>query len=331
MPVAGSTRWTGARSHSPRLDRVDAAEAADGDGARGKAALGERADHDIERDIVAAHDDEVRRALGFADQSDVGAGAGIERRGQRIDRQKPVGLRKGGDRARAFAGGERDRAVVAGDERDQHEFLAAKLGGDPHRQPRGDGFRRFGRKPGAGADDRRDEGVKGENRRGRKARQHDQRLVADHRKAQRLARLERHAVHQNARRAELRHDAMRQVARALRGAARKHDDVAAIERVAHRQFERQLIVRQRAERHWLAARLDDRGGKDGAVAVIDAAGRSGFPGSTSSSPVESTATRGRRTTSAAANPQAASMPISREPIGVPRRSKVSPRAMSEPA
>ena len=31
------------------------------------------------------------------------------------------------------------------------------------------------------------------------------------------------------------------------------------------------------------------------------------------------------------NPQAASMPISREPIRTPRRSTTSPRAMSEPA
>ena len=54
-------------------------------------------------------------------------------------------------------------------------------------------------------------------------------------------------------------------------------------------------------------------------------------GATSSSPVDSTATFGRRTTLTLASPLAASMPISREPMRIPRRSKVSPRAMSEPA
>ena len=77
-------------------------------------------------------------------------------------------------------------------------------------------------------------------------------------------------MHQNAGRAEPRHDAMRQIAGALRGAAGKHHHVAGFERRAHRQFERDLFVGERAERHRLAAGFDDRGGDDGAVAVIDA-------------------------------------------------------------
>jgi len=44
-----------------------------------------------------------------------------------------------------------------------------------------------------------------------------------------------------------------------------------------------------------------------------------------------TATRGRRATETCAIPQAASMPISREPITMPARNSVSPPAMSEPA
>src|SRR5712691_4158985 len=44
-----------------------------------------------------------------------------------------------------------------------------------------------------------------------------------------------------------------------------------------------------------------------------------------------TATRGRRTTETCASPQAANMPISREPIMVPARNSASPRAMSDPA
>ena len=46
------------------LRRRDAALAADRDGARGESALGQRADHDVERDVVAAHDDEIGRARG---------------------------------------------------------------------------------------------------------------------------------------------------------------------------------------------------------------------------------------------------------------------------
>ena len=63
--------------------RRDAAETADGDGPRVKAAFGERADDDIERDIVAAHDDEIGRARRLADQRDFGAGVGIERTRER--------------------------------------------------------------------------------------------------------------------------------------------------------------------------------------------------------------------------------------------------------
>ena len=44
------------------LRGADAALAADRDGARGKAALGERPDHDIERHVVAAGQNEIGRA-----------------------------------------------------------------------------------------------------------------------------------------------------------------------------------------------------------------------------------------------------------------------------
>ena len=202
---------------------------------------------------MAAHDDEIGRARRFADQRDLGIAVGIERRGERIDRQKSVGLGERRDRARALAGRKRDRAVAAGDQRDQHEFLAAEFGGDAHRHARRDGLRGLGRQSGARADDRRDEGMEGEDRRGRKARQHHQRLVADDREAERLAGFERHAVHQDAGRAEPRHDAMRQIAGAFRRAAGEHHHVAGLERRAHGEFERGLVVGKRAERHRLAA------------------------------------------------------------------------------
>ena len=92
-----------------------------------------------------------------------------------------------------------------------------------------------------------------------------------------------------------------------------------------------LIVRERAERHRLAASFRDRGGDDRAVAVVDAAGTKRLAGLDQF-------VAGREHGDArpphdfdAAKPHAASMPISREPIGVPLRSKVSPRAISEPA
>ena len=139
-------------------------------------------------------------------------------------------------------------------------------------------------------------------------------------------------MHENAGLAELRHDAMREIAGALRGAARQHHHVAFAERAAHRLLQLADVVGERAIRHRLAAGLGDGGGDDRAVGIIDAArAASVSPSATSSSPVESTATFGRRTTSIAASPQAASMPISREPITWPLRISVSPRAMSEPA
>ncbi len=258
-------------------------------------------------------------------------GVGIERRSERVDRQKTVGLGKSGDRAGAFAGWKRDRTITAGDQRHQHEFFAAELGRDPHRYARRDGFCSFLRQPGAGANERRDESVKGENRRGRKSRQHDQRLVADHRQAQRLAGFERHAVNQNAGRTKPRDDAMRQVAGAFRGAAGEHHDVAGLRALAHSGFERDVFVRKRAERHWFAASLDDGGRKDGAVAVIDAAGAQRVARLD-----QFVAGRQHRDARAAhhielgeaAGRQHAD--LARADL-VPRRSSVSPRAMSEPA
>ena len=188
------------------------------------------------------------------------------------------------------------------------------------------------RQAGAGADHRRDEGVEGEDRRGRKSRQHRDRLAVGDGEAERLAGLQRHAMHQDAGLAELRHHAVREIAGALRGAAGQHHHVAFGERAAHRLLELCGVVGKRAVRHRLAAGLGDGGGDESRrwnrrrrrAAALS-------PSATSSSPVESTATFGRRTTSISASPQAASMPISREPMTWPLRSSVSPRAMSEPA
>ena len=101
-----------------------------------------------------------------------------------------------------------------------------------------DGFGGFRRQAGAGADHRRHEGVEREDRRGRKARQHHHRLAVDDRETERLAGLQRHAMHQDAGLAQPRHHAVRQIAGALRGAARQHHHVALRQRIAHRLFER---------------------------------------------------------------------------------------------
>ena len=47
------------------LGRRDAAQAADRDGARGEAPLGERAEHRVERDAMAAHDHEIGHRRGL--------------------------------------------------------------------------------------------------------------------------------------------------------------------------------------------------------------------------------------------------------------------------
>ncbi len=161
--------------------------------------------------------------------------------------------------------------MVAGDQRHQHELLAPELRRQPHRQRRLDGARILRFQAGASANDRRHEGVEGEDRRGGKPGQHGDRLAADHRQAERLARLQGDPVDDHARAAEPGHDAVRQVAGALGGATTEHDHVAGRKRVAHHRLEPRLVVRERAEPHRFAACLDDCGSKDRAVAVVDRA------------------------------------------------------------
>ena len=95
---------------------IKAAKTADRDGTRAQAALGQSADHDVERDIVAAHDHEVRRVIGLTDQRHLSLGLGVERRGERIDGQETVGLREGRHCTRSFSGWKRDQAVFRGDQ-----------------------------------------------------------------------------------------------------------------------------------------------------------------------------------------------------------------------
>ncbi len=271
MPVAGSTRCTGARSHSPRPAAVTPPWLPTAMVRALKPAIGECAEHGIERDAMAADDDKVGHRGALPDQRHARARAGVERRRQRVDLEETVGLREARHRAGALGGRECDRAGFAFGQRHQHELLAAQLGRNAHRHLGLDRARGFRRQPGERADHRRHEGVEGEDRRGRKSRQHRERLAVHDREAERLAGLERDAMHHDAGRAELRDDAMGEIARALRGAAREHDHVAGAKRGAHRKLERDLVVRKRAERHRLAARFRDRGRDDRAVAVVELA------------------------------------------------------------
>ena len=252
-PLSGSIRCTGARSHSPRLRRRHAAEAADRERARRKAALGQRADHHIERDVVAAHDHQIGRMRGAADQRHLRVAVGIERGGQRVDLEKAVGLREAGDRAGALAGRECDRAVLAcrsatparipcgrvrrrcAPARARSAFRAAS-GGRPARA----------RITGA------TKAWKVKIAEVGKAGQHHDRLVADDAEAERLAGLERDAVHQDAGLAEPRDDGVRQIAGAFRGAAGEHHHVACRQAPRARLFPAPL--RRRETRPWPPAR-----------------------------------------------------------------------------
>ena len=147
------------------------------------------------------------------------------------------------------------------------------------------------RQAGAGADHRRDESVEGEDRRGRKSRQHRDRLAVDDREAERLAGLERDAVHEDA---GLRRAATRSRCERSPAPFEVPPDSTTMSQAASarrtRLFERGVVVREGAERHRLAAGFGDRGGDDRAVAVVDAGRAERLAGATSSSPVESTAT-----------------------------------------
>ena len=178
--------------------RRDTAHAADRDGARRDALRRKVGKYGVERDAMAAGDHEVGRAR-LPDARDLRARAGIDRGAQRVDFEETVGLRERGNRPGTFADRKRDRPLRARDQRDQHELLAAELGGNAHRHGRIDLHGRFRRQARLGADHRRHKGVEREDRRGRKARQHHDRLALRDREAERLSRLERDAVHDHAR------------------------------------------------------------------------------------------------------------------------------------
>ena len=258
----------------PALRRRQPAEAAHRQRARPQALRGERIEHRIQPDAVAADDDEVRRSRRAADQPHADRRAGLRPRIQRRDGEEPIRLGEGGHAARALA--EREGAQPALRrlrQRDHDVFGAAQFAGRAHGQRRGHLRLLPRRQAGQRADHRHHEFVEGEDSAGREARQHHQRHPPHGREAQRLARLERHAVHDHARRAQTREDAVRHIPRALAGAARHHDQVGALQRIAHRRFERRFLVAEDAHRHRHTAVLGHGGAEDRGVAVGDAARR----------------------------------------------------------
>ncbi|MHC2275286.1 hypothetical protein ACVME8_001897 [Bradyrhizobium diazoefficiens] len=221
---------------------------------------------------MAADDDEIRHAHMRREQRHLGLGPRGHLIGERIDAQEAVGLREGGDRTGALAGGIGDQAAPALDQRDHDEFGAAELGGNAHRHGRADLGIGARRQAGHPAQHRHDHVVEGEHRRGRKARQDHHRLAVADREAQRLAGLERHAMRDDAGLAEPADDAVGQVARAFRRAAGEHQHVGVRQRAAHRRFELLFVVGNGAEEDCLAAILVDRGRDDRAVGVVDLRG-----------------------------------------------------------
>jgi hypothetical protein len=100
--------------------------------------------------------------------------------------------------------------------------------------------------------------------------------IAADRKAQRLARLERYAMCDDAGLAEPADDTVGDVARTFRGAAGQHQHVRAFERAAHCRFKRLLVVRNGAEKDRFAAVLVDGRGDDRTIGVIDGGGTERF-------------------------------------------------------
>ena len=121
------------------------------------------------------------------------------------------------------------------------------------------------------AEHRRDELVEREDRRGREAGQHDDGAPAGGGQADRLARLERDAVGDDAGIVELGDDAIRHVARALARAAGEQHDVGERQRSPQPRAQRAGVVGRDAEPPRLAAELPHRVGEDLRVRVVDAA------------------------------------------------------------
>ena len=133
-------------------------------------------------------------------------------------------------------------------------------------------------------------------------------VVPDGPEADRLARLERDAVHDDPR-APPRQDAVRQVAGPLARPAAEQDEVGGASPRSSAASSARRVVADDPQGHRLAPQLADGVGQQGRVGVVDRRpGAAASPGAMISSPVERIATRGRRTTATSPRPIAASTP-----------------------
>ena len=143
----------------------------------------ERAHHHVERHVMAAHDDDVGRARAPIRSASPATSlpASSEDASASIS-MKPSACEKLVTEPEPLPVGKATMPCPLVDQRHQQELLAPEFGGDAHRHGGGDGLGRFRRQAGARADHRRDVGVEGEDRRGREAGQHHDRLVPDARR-----------------------------------------------------------------------------------------------------------------------------------------------------
>ncbi len=151
--------------------------------------------------------------------------ARVEHFGVLVDRDEAVGAAPCGDGTRAFAHRIRGESIVRLHEADQQVFGASALGIDAHRQCRLRVMPPLERQACVRAQHRCNELVEREDRGRWKAGKDHHRLAARHRKADRLAGLQRHAVRDDARIREPADDAIGNVASAFRRATREDDDV----------------------------------------------------------------------------------------------------------
>ena len=102
--------------------------AADSQGARRKTAVGECAYDHVECYVMAAHDHQVWRASGTANERHARNAVGFEDRCKRIDFEEAIRLRETGDRPGALSNRKCDRPPITLDQRYKHELFAAEFG-----------------------------------------------------------------------------------------------------------------------------------------------------------------------------------------------------------
>ena len=120
------------------LGRSQTAETAHRDDAHLMSGRHQGARDKIKPRAMAADDGEVRHAQGLAEQGHLDCGARRDMVGERVNAQETIGLREGGDGARALAGGIGQQTIGAIHERCHDEFGASQFGGHMHRQMGGD-------------------------------------------------------------------------------------------------------------------------------------------------------------------------------------------------